>query len=1140
MAQLQIRCLGPFQTFLDQGVIVSFPSDKVRALLVYLAIEVGIAHRREALAALLWPDYAERQARQNLSQTLYALRQAIGVQLGQSLIDVTRQTICLARDEHCQVDALAMGHLCETCRRHTHSALEHCPTCGRHLSEAIALCDGPFMEGFSLPDSEPFDQWLMQQRAYYQRLFVEALHTLAAQALARGDHELGLEYARRCLDENPLDEQAHRQAMALLAAGGHRTAALAQFKTCCETLRRELDVDPEPQTVALYGRIRDGESSPAPPRGQAPFPLPVPLLPTVGRAADLAHLRQRLLDPTCRLLTVLAPGGTGKTHLSLEVARAEASAMADGVCHVPVENCRSISELVLAVARALAVPLVDQDAGAQGNTALRSILAYVASKEMLLVLDAFEGVVDSASIVGEMLAAAPRLKVMVTSRIKLGLLGEEVFRLRGLPWQGTGASGGAAGDAESLFFEAARRAQGRDQAGAMDREVVRDICRLVDGSPLAILLAAGWTPLMSEQQILGALEQADGSALDLLSQERAAAERHASMRKVFDLSWGLLAERLQRILAALSCFHGGFVSDAAKAVCGATDRDLRVLWDHSLIHRDKGERYSQHALLSEYGAERLAEMPAVAQEVEARYADYYAGRLAQWSRALGGPDQLAAVEALTADLGNVLQAWRRAAARGDGAWFERAGHGLPRYFWLFDRLAELTEVLGTAATAMEAALSAGRADESLGTKIAGRLRLWQAFGLSQRERLQEADETAATARAYLDRAERLGQDVRYERCIDFGVFCKVHRGLDVQVYNSRGSVCRRFCQEIGDLSLQATVLASWGWRIQQRDSQGPDLIDEGAALLRQAGDRLGLSRTLPLLAIALADHERFDEAQQALDQYGRARSGLGLGRGSVPDERLVGQVAERLGQLEQARRSLRRAIDVCQGYGLEGWLKWSHNDLAMVEMALGNYDVARAHAMKAIELGLLDNQPYQTLGMLELVKGDAAAAMAWQRAFCARVDAWSPSYALIMPMGVLPLGAWLGGQVQLARSFWALGRPRPQTQPLGYAWWLLVAALLALSEERTELAVAAWSAARRNPLTARTQFNIDIVGSRVEQAATALPPQAIAEAQAYGQSVDKWRLFDELLCHLSNPGDGDGDLAELIGQIMAIGDTSAS
>ncbi len=353
MPHLAISLLGPLEVTLD-GSSIQFPTDKVRALLAYLAVESGRQHPRESLAGLLWPDYAEMSARQSLSQALFSLRTALGDRAAGDraagdraagdhpahppFLLITRDTVSLNPSCAYELDIAELDQ-----------ALAAIPDMVAteaiaRLQAAAARYRGTFLLGFALGDSATFEEWITARREEYHRRFLAVLQRLAElheQERAYGSAE---KWARRRVELDPLNEEAQRQLMRLLALGGQRSAALAQYQACRRLLADDLGLQPEPETAALYEAIRSGALVASPPTATGlthsllpmtdvslPFSesprLPVtesPPPPFVAREQELAHLEQWLalaLQGEGRVAFVVGEPGSGKTALLHEFAR---------------------------------------------------------------------------------------------------------------------------------------------------------------------------------------------------------------------------------------------------------------------------------------------------------------------------------------------------------------------------------------------------------------------------------------------------------------------------------------------------------------------------------------------------------------------------------------------------------------------------------------------------------------------------------------------------------------------------------------------------------------------------------------------------------------------------------------------------
>jgi predicted ATPase/DNA-binding SARP family transcriptional activator len=671
--ELRVRVLGATELAVDGRPLVGLASAKATALLVYLAV-TGRAQSRSALAGLLWSDLPEATARANLRLALTKLRRALPEQLL-----VTRQTVALDPARPVWVDAVEVERL-----------VAGKPE-GDELLAAARLCRGELLSGFEVSGAELFDEWVLGRRAASRADQLVLLERAVQDARDREDAAAGVEVARRMLELEPLHEEAHRALMWFLATGGQRGAALAQFETCRYLLREELGEEPSPATAALSDQIAQAggfTDLPPPGRGAPAEPgAPGPLTSLIGREQDLARLHALLDDPACRLVTLVGPGGIGKTRLALEAAATRRDRHRDGVVTVsfvgtsPGRPEEAADLVVTNLAAALGVSLaVPRDP--------RELLAdSLAGRELLLVLDNLEQLRDAAGVLAELLGRAPGVQVLGTSRRRLGLGVEWLVEVPGLPYPPPGAEAEAAGYPAVQLFEDRARLLRPGFRPAADLAAVGRVCRLVAGVPLAIELAARWVRSASPAAIADRLA-AGGELLETTAPD--VAPRHRSIRSVIDWSWELLGEGERQALRRLSVLRGGFDLDAAAAVAGAGLPLLAGLVDHSLVEVGEDGRYGMHELLRQDAAQRLAADPAEEAEVRRRHAAYFSGLLPD-------PDQpLPGGAALDADVENLRSATDWLVEHGDPPGLDRH---LTRLWQLYRRrgwFREAQAVLGAA------------------------------------------------------------------------------------------------------------------------------------------------------------------------------------------------------------------------------------------------------------------------------------------------------------------------------------------------------------------------------------------------------------------------------------------------------------
>ena len=383
--------------------------------------------------------------------------------------------------------------------------------------------------------------------------------------------------------------------------------------------------------------------------------LPEQLTDLIGRDAELAEVK-RLLAET-RLLSILAPGGTGKTRLAIQAAADLTSDYPDGVFFIALADISSSSDILQTVAEEVGVALSsDEDPKVQ-------LLTYLAPRRQLLVFDNFEHVSDGVRLVSDILEAAPDITVIATSRSRLNLMGEAVMSLSGLTAHWETPEGALRTSGVQLFLDAAHRSRPGLVLGSDDLQPMAEILRLTGGMPLGILLAAAWVDVLSIRDIAAEIAK----SLDFLETTMGGVpDRHRSIRAVFDYTWGLLTPEEQAIFAALSLFRGGFTREAAEAVAGASLRDLANLANKTLVvpSPDTG-RYAVHELLRQYAEAQLAGQPERHDRVRDAHADYYSDVM---NTALGWfplGEERRSLTTIEADLENIRPAWRHQIVRGN-------------------------------------------------------------------------------------------------------------------------------------------------------------------------------------------------------------------------------------------------------------------------------------------------------------------------------------------------------------------------------------------------------------------------------------------------------------------------------------------
>lgn len=646
MTKLVLQLLGQPHIWLDGVDLTSLLPKKSQAILIYLAV-TGQPQPRGWLAALLWPDVPDSTALKNLRDILPELRQVAGEHLL-----VTRQTLALDGTRPYILDVVLFQD---------HLLVE--PQTVEGLLTAVNLYRGDFLQGFHLPHAAPFAEW---QELWQERLHetaVRQMDALAELCLRQQRWETGLEVTQRLLILEPWRESAHRLRMLLLAHSGQREAALAQYELCQRTLATEFGIEPMSQTQSVHRQILAGEIGEvavdlaAPPNGAPLHNLPRTLTPFFGREAELALVADKLCHPDYPLVTVMGEGGMGKTRLALAAARQVIVNFPDGVWFVSLSKIAPEMEpdiaaerLAEAVSEAVGIPF-----SGSGLPAAH-ISQRLRFRDMLLVLDNFEHLMAGADFVLDLLHECPQLTILVASRERLNVQAEFVVRLPGLSVpsdERVTLSAATAVSGIQLFTERARRAAPLFTLNDRNLADVARICRLVDGLPLGIELAAALMQYQSSAAIAAALQEGYAA---LTSSLRDLPPRHHSLQAVFEYSWGLLLPEEAQAMARCAVFQGGFTDTAGQAILQTSHAHLAALVRKSLLRQTGDGRLEMHELIRHFAAEKLAAQPDLAAQTRDAHSDYYTAFVQQRQERL--ENETAVLREIQADLGNIQAAWQ--------------------------------------------------------------------------------------------------------------------------------------------------------------------------------------------------------------------------------------------------------------------------------------------------------------------------------------------------------------------------------------------------------------------------------------------------------------------------------------------------
>ncbi len=563
---LQILLLGTPQIILDGKPIRELTSAKSQALLYYLAVS-GRPEARLTLAGLLWPEKSDQEARTNLRQAVRQLRQFIGDADAGGYLVTTRETLSLHETLPLEVDATIFEWMANAGMGGQIPVLQF----------ALDRYTGEFLNGFFLDDAYGFEEWMLIIRERLRSLAIHGLQALAQHYAEQTDIKKGLTTARRLLEIEPWREETHRLMMQFLAWDGQTSAALTQFERCRQLLWDELGVKPGADTLTLYEAIRANQI----PRKTFPIgepktqPVPVtnpnnlPPHPTrfIGRTRELTEVKQLLSTPSTDdkkpLVTLFGMGGVGKTRLALQAGTDLLPYFPDGVWLIELASILDPALVPQAIVSALGL-----HEGAE-RPPLDIIQAHFYSRTALVILDNCEQVIAAcAAIATTLREQCPNLTLLTTSREALRVPGEKVYPVPAMetpdPQHLPSFEQLLQWDSVELFVERALASWPAFPYTPATATAIAEICRKLDGIPLAIELAAVRVNALSVEKIAERLTH----RFQLLTRGgRTALPRHQTLLALVDWSYDLLDQYERALLQRLSVFSGGWTLEAAEAIC---------------------------------------------------------------------------------------------------------------------------------------------------------------------------------------------------------------------------------------------------------------------------------------------------------------------------------------------------------------------------------------------------------------------------------------------------------------------------------------------------------------------------------------------------------------------------------------------
>ncbi|MDQ2692063.1 MAG: hypothetical protein M3Y68_08545 [Chloroflexota bacterium] len=914
--QLALHFLGPAQIQLDHEPVV-LERRKGLALLAYLAIEPG-EHARESLSALLWPETSQSGAFKNLRQILWEIQKAVGegrltTEHGKVGLDDHRADLWLdvrefksrVAEGFTQVDIPARISL---------------------LSEAAKLYRNDFLTGFSLKDAHPFNDWAFAISEELRHRLATTLTKLSEDHCATGQAAEAIRYARRLVGLNALDERAHRLLMEVYWLAGQHTAALKQYEACEQILRKELNLDPQPETRELYRKIRRGEGKSIPSQKQTEAAIPRHNLPHeissfIGRERERNDVIQ-LLDKK-RMVTLVGAGGIGKTRMALHVGRTLLDGYPTGVWFIPLESLSDPDLLPQTVASVFEIRESDD------RPLLEKLIDSLRAKHSLLILDNCEHLLDACTeLITALLTSCPDLKALATSRQALGIPGEAIYMMPSLPLpeEDTGPVERLGQfEAVQLFAERASLALNSFHLTGENVQAVVDICRKVDGIPLAIELAAARVNMLHVEEILAQLQH---SFSLLASDARTILPRHQTLQASMDWSWGLLDETEQRFLRQLSIFAGGWTLEAARAVCDGNVLELTgALVKKSLIvvhQANGGTRYGFHEIVRQYALQRLIES-GEQNTLHTWHLGYFQELAERAEQELRGPALVDWMERLNDERNNFRVALRWADKIDVEAGLYLSSH-LMRY-WESANLPEGRRWLESFIKKPESK------DFPLARAHALKTYSWLLTWLQQFDSaFSVAEESLTLFRAAADRQGEIDVLISLENMYQF----KEDIEISIEIGNQALSLARA----LGDRWREANALLYLGWGYKDLERRF-GYWEKAIPLFREVGDHITLANLLGLLGQFKVLHGDFEAGEKHVDEA--LHLWQSNRRANIWDNPRVTKslIAMMKGEYDQAETLLRDIMVSARERGNRMSYLWAQVRLGFVLLRAGNLTEAR-------------------------------------------------------------------------------------------------------------------------------------------------------------------------------------------------------
>lgn len=951
-------CLGGFRCESVDAVSFNFGTNKARALLVYLAVEAPRSFRRSHLAGLLWGEYSEENALHNLRQTMVRLRKGWRQAAEPVPLLITHHdTVALNPEVNLWVDLLAFEAAFEKALTNFEDRWRLDRIDIHNLIRAVDLFSGPFLDRFSLFDTLLFDEWASLVRERTTKKALEALTLLCEYYERRGDYAQASRLADRVAALAPWDNRACSHSMRLSALQKQWSSAKRHYEQFNRYLVDHLDVSPNPQVTALYNQIRalSNREEPLPPS----IPVSEGLIPElasafVGRGDEISDLSQMLANPDNRLIALVARGGTGKTRLAVEIGHLLRGLYADGVFFMPLRDVSALEGLDRLMGDSLQCSF-------SGTTPHhRQLLDFLRDKQCLLILDGCEHhLLYNAirDVLAEILATAPDVKILATSREHLNLPEEHVYPLAGLDHQlgesGAGDSLSPASESVALFEARARQVNHEFAFTTATLPLVEELCHKVEGHPLSIELLASATATLSIPDLVDDLNANQGlfdpAASSVPSERR-------SLSIVLERSWQLLSEAQRVTLRRLVCFQGGFTQAAALHIAQTTPEVLASLVEKSFIHQISQGRFVLHEIIQQFAVQKAIKHGQLAPTRET-HAGYFVAQLAKIGRENAAVIQVDALEKIETDFENYLSAWNFYIEKKALSMLEGCIDILYQFFYIrslfeegiqlfeaaihsADHLAPFDSLLGQLANRLGALAQRLRKHERAFQMYSRALAIFQPTG--------DCPELGLT---YIGLANHYMLTKDFDRALAY-----IHRAL----------AC---FTALGDRYHQSTALYLEGM-IFQRSADYPQAkikMTEALEISREFGDQRGMISRLNQLAGHDCNAGEYESAEQ------RYLESLALSR-TFKDRYQQAIILNNLASVYHPRQDyvkeqsvLEESLAICREIGDQDGEAIALNNLGELAVVMGRFDQAVEYCRSALDIALKLGEDWTVIAVYDIL-----------------------------------------------------------------------------------------------------------------------------------------------------------------------------